>query len=167
MPLNLDETELTGICFSFRSYVSDRVQRICDRQSDLVIAAKHASARSTDSSSRLSYVTQLAKQDREGVLAKQDREGVVLLKSLQRQAEKSYELMQEILHDLERLEVVLPANERFFGSNSAAPKEFPNLSKMLHQRRRNSLPSNSPSLGTIMRRQMASKKTGIPAFRIR
>ncbi|KAJ1940005.1 hypothetical protein EC988_007158, partial [Linderina pennispora] len=153
--LNLDETELTGFCFSFRDYVTDRVQRVCDRQSDAVHAARQLGGRAAESAMQLSHVSHLVKQEREGAMA---------LKSLQRQAEKAYEMMQEILGDIERLEAALPASTRFFGSESQASKEFPHLRRVLGQRRRSLQPIASPTSTISMRRQIASRKGPIPAF---
>ncbi|KAJ2238950.1 hypothetical protein GGI13_008180, partial [Coemansia sp. RSA 455] len=154
--LHLDETELTGFCFSFRDYVSNRVHRVCDRQMGFATAARHMGTRAAASQSRLGHVTQLSKHE---------QSSVSVLKSLQRQAEKSYELVQDILRDLERLDAMLPANDRFFGADSVAPREFPCLSKMLVQRRRHSLPASpSPHSSVVLRRQIAAKKAGIPAF---
>ncbi|KAJ2732307.1 hypothetical protein IW152_003931 [Coemansia sp. BCRC 34962] len=154
--LHLDETELTGFCLSFRDYVSNRVHQVCDRQMGFATAARHMSTRAATSQSRLGHVTQLSKHEQGSVSA---------LKSLQRQAEKSYELVQDILRDLERLDTMLPANDRFFAADSAAPREFPCLSKMLVQRRRHSFPASpSPHSSMVLRRQIAAKKAGIPAF---
>ncbi|KAJ1825311.1 hypothetical protein LPJ60_000023 [Coemansia sp. RSA 2675] len=154
--LHLDETELTGFCLSFRDYVSNRVHQVCDRQMGFATAARHMSTRAATSQSRLGHVTQLSKHEQGSVSA---------LKSLQRQAEKSYELVQDILRDLERLDNMLPANARFFAADSVAPREFPSLSKMLVQRRRHSLPASpSPHSSVVLRRQIAAKKAGIPAF---
>ncbi|KAJ2460630.1 hypothetical protein GGI03_005234 [Coemansia sp. RSA 2337] len=154
--LHLDETELTGFCFSFRDYVSNRVHQVCDRQMGFATAARHMGTRAAASQSRLGHVTQLSKHE---------QSSVSVLKSLQRQAEKSYELVQDILRDLERLDAMLPANDRFFGADSVAPREFPCLSKMLVQRRRHSLPASpSPHSSVVLRRQIAAKKAGIPAF---
>ncbi|KAJ2413775.1 hypothetical protein GGI10_002832 [Coemansia sp. RSA 2530] len=154
--LHLDETELTGFCLSFRDYVSNRVHQVCDRQMGFATAARHMSTRAATSQSRLGHVTQLSKHEQGSVSA---------LKSLQRQAEKSYELVQDILRDLERLDNMLPANDRFFAADSVAPREFPSLSKMLVQRRRHSLPASpSPHSSVVLRRQIAAKKAGIPAF---
>ncbi|KAJ2864758.1 hypothetical protein GGH94_002704 [Coemansia aciculifera] len=154
--LHLDETELTGFCFSFRDYVSNRVHLVCDRQMGFATAARHMGTRAATSQSRLGHVTQLSKHE---------QSSVSVLKSLQRQAEKSYELVQDILRDLERLDAMLPANDKFFGADSVAPREFPCLSKMLVQRRRHSLPvSPSPHSSVVLRRQIAAKKAGIPAF---
>ncbi|KAJ2811307.1 hypothetical protein GGI24_006854, partial [Coemansia furcata] len=114
--LHLDETELTGFCFSFRDYVSNRVHQVCDRQMGFATAARHMSTRAAASQSRLGHVTQLSKHE---------QGNVSVLKSLQRQAEKSYELVQDILRDLERLDAMLPVNDRYFGADSVAPKEFP------------------------------------------
>ncbi|KAJ1799372.1 hypothetical protein LPJ59_001873 [Coemansia sp. RSA 2399] len=153
--LKLDETELTGMCFSFRDYISNRVQHVCDRQAQFVNAAKYIGARTNQSNAKLMHTYQLSRND---------QEGLSVLKSIQRQAEKSYELVQQILHDLERLEAALPTNERFFGSDSDAPEEFPCLAKMLGQRRRHSLPVSSPNSSTALRRQIAARKAGMPAF---
>ncbi|KAJ2799117.1 hypothetical protein H4S07_005531, partial [Coemansia furcata] len=154
--LHLDETELTGFCFSFRDYVSNRVHQVCDRQMGFAAAARHMSTRAAASQSRLGHVTQLSKHE---------QGNVSVLKSLQRQAEKSYELVQDILRDLERLDAMLPVNDRYFGADSVAPKEFPCLSKMLVQRRRHSLPTSpSPHSSVVLRRQIMAKKAGIPAF---
>ncbi|KAJ2345280.1 hypothetical protein GGH92_004111, partial [Coemansia sp. RSA 2673] len=82
--LHLDETELTGFCFSFRDYVSNRVHQVCDRQMGFATAARHMGTRAAASQSRLGHVTQLSKHE---------QSSVSVLKSLQRQAEKSYELV--------------------------------------------------------------------------
>ncbi|KAI9502725.1 hypothetical protein BX070DRAFT_225492 [Coemansia spiralis] len=153
--LKLDETELTGICFSFRDYITNRVQHICDRQVQFVNAAKYIGARTNDSNAKLMQAYQVARRD---------QEGLSVLKSIQRQTEKSYELVQQIIHDLERLEAVLPAKERFFGADSDAAEEFPYLAKMLGQRRRHSLPASSPHSSAALRRQIAGRKAGIPVF---
>ncbi|KAJ2402370.1 hypothetical protein GGI23_000759 [Coemansia sp. RSA 2559] len=143
------------MCFSFRDYISNRVQHVCDRQAQFVNAAKYIGARTSESNAKLIHTYQLSRND---------QEGLSVLKSIQRQAEKSYELMQHILQDLERLEAALPVNERFFGSDSDAPEEFPCLAKMLGQRRRHSVPVSSPSSSTALRRQIAARKAGMPAF---
>ncbi|KAJ2570579.1 hypothetical protein IW140_002251 [Coemansia sp. RSA 1813] len=153
--LKLDETELTGMCFSFRDYISNRVQHVCDRQAQFVNAAKYIGARTSESNTKLMHTYQLSRSD---------QEGLSVLKSIQRQTEKSYELVQQILHDLERLEAALPVNERFFGADSDAPEEFPCLAKMLGQRRRHSLPASSPHSSTALRRQIAARKAGMPVF---
>ncbi|KAJ2326557.1 hypothetical protein GGI00_004710, partial [Coemansia sp. RSA 2681] len=114
--LHLDETELTGFCFSFRDYVSNRVHQVCDRQMGFATAARHMGTRVASSQARLGHVAQLSKHE---------QGSVSVLKSLQRQAEKSYELVQDILRDLERLDAALPSGDRFFGADSTAPKEFP------------------------------------------
>ncbi|KAJ2548976.1 hypothetical protein EV175_004621, partial [Coemansia sp. RSA 1933] len=151
----LDETELTGMCFSFRDYISNRVQHVCDRQAQFVSAAKYIGARTSESNTKLMTTYQLSRNE---------QDGLSVLKSIQRQTEKSYELVQQILHDLERLEAAIPINERFFGSDSDAPEEFPCLAKMLGQRRRHSLPVASPNSSTALRRQIAARKAGMPAF---
>ncbi|KAJ2668992.1 hypothetical protein GGH99_006380, partial [Coemansia sp. RSA 1285] len=153
--LKLDETELTGMCFSFRDYISNRVQHVCDRQGQFVHAAKYIGARTSDSNAKLMHAYQLSRND---------QEGLSVLKLIQRQTEKSYELVQQILHDLERLEAALPVNERFFGTDSDAPEEFPHLAKMLGQRRRHSLPASSPHSSTALRRRIVAKKGGMPSF---
>ncbi|KAJ2158693.1 hypothetical protein GGF46_003589 [Coemansia sp. RSA 552] len=130
--LNLDETELTGLCFSFRDYLTNRVQHICDRQAEFVAAAKHIGTRTVETQTRLLHADQIAKHD---------QGGLSVLKSLQRQTEKSYELIQDILHDLERLEAALPAHARVSANESRVETEFPYLSHMLTQRRRSTLPA--------------------------
>ncbi|KAJ2852517.1 hypothetical protein IWW36_000145 [Coemansia brasiliensis] len=153
--LNLDETELTGLCFSFRDYLSNRVQNICDRQSEFVTAAKHMSARAADTQVQLAHVSQQVKRE---------QDSLSVLKSLQRQTEKSYELVQDILHDLERLEAALPVEEQPCVNEDDMISEFPNLLKMLNQRRRAFLPANHTHPSATLRRQIAAKKAGIPVF---
>ncbi|KAJ2778105.1 hypothetical protein H4R18_004802 [Coemansia javaensis] len=153
--LNLDETELTGLCFSFRDYVCDRAQRVCDRQSEFVCAAKHIGARAAETQARLLAASQQAKHD---------QDSLSVLKSLQKQTEKSYELIQDILHDLERLEAVLPPDVAGAGGTAA---EFPRLSWMFAQRRRSSLQPSSPHASAALRRQIAARKAGAPVFPVR
>ncbi|KAJ2497733.1 hypothetical protein GGH96_004867 [Coemansia sp. RSA 1972] len=153
--LNLDETELVGLCFSFRDYLSNRVQRVCDRQSEFVTAAKHIGARATETQTRLVHVNQLAKHE---------QDSLSVLKTLQRQTEKSYELIQDVLHDLERLDAALPTSDRLGANESNMATEFPYLTKMLAQRRRSALPASQPHSNAGLRRQIVAKKAGIPAF---
>ncbi|KAJ2544742.1 hypothetical protein GGF49_000950 [Coemansia sp. RSA 1853] len=153
--LNLDETELVGLCFSFRDYLSNRVQRVCDRQSEFVTAAKHIGMRATETQARLVHVSQLAKHE---------QDSLSVLKTLQRQTEKSYELIQDVLHDLERLDAALPTSDRLSANESNMATEFPYLTKMLVQRRRSALPANQPLSNASLRRQIVAKKAGIPAF---
>ncbi|KAJ1830675.1 hypothetical protein LPJ63_004788 [Coemansia sp. RSA 2711] len=153
--LNLDDTELTGLCFSFRDFVSNRAQYVCDRQAEFVTAAKHIGVRAVETQSRLAHV---------GQLAKHEQDSLSVLKTLQRQAEKSYELIQDILHDLERLEAALPAADQLLGNESDMAADFPCLTKMLAQRRRAALPASHPHASVVLRRQIAARKVGIPSF---
>ncbi|KAJ2818739.1 hypothetical protein IWW50_005710, partial [Coemansia erecta] len=153
--LNLDETELVGLSFSFRDYLSNRVQHVCDRQSEFVTAAKHIGVRAAETQTRLAHASQLAKHE---------QDNLSVLKTLQRQTEKSYELIQDVLHDLERLEAALPTADRLGANESDMATEFPLLAKMLAQRRRSSLPLNHPNSSAGLRRQIVAKKAGIPSF---
>ncbi|KAJ2711033.1 hypothetical protein H4R19_003448, partial [Coemansia spiralis] len=153
--LNLDETELTGLCFSFRDYVTDRAQRVCDRQAELACAARHIGTCAADTQTRLAAINHQAKLD---------HDGLSVIKSLQKQAEKSYELIQDILHDLERLEAVLPGGSRIADGDAHASAEFPCLTRMLAQRRRSSLHSASPRTSVALRRHIATKNAGVPSF---
>ncbi|KAJ2807076.1 hypothetical protein H4R21_000621 [Coemansia helicoidea] len=153
--LNLDETELTGLCFSFRDYVCDRTQRVCDRQSELACAARHIGACASETQTRVAAVSHQARLD---------LDGLSVIRSLQKQAEKSYELIQDILHDLERLEAALPAGSKIVGSDDHAAAEFPRLARMMAQRRRSSLHSASPRSSMALRRHIAAKSGGVPAF---
>ncbi|PIA16268.1 hypothetical protein COEREDRAFT_87229 [Coemansia reversa NRRL 1564] len=153
--LNLDETELTGFCFSFRDYMFNRVQHVCNRQSEVVAAAKHVGSRALETHASLACV---------GQLVKHEQGSMSVLKTLQRQAEKSYELIQDILHDLERLEASLPEYDRLIGNEHEMAVEFPCLSRMLAQRRRSVLPAVSPDSNADFRRQIVAKSIAMPAF---
>ncbi|KAJ2617211.1 hypothetical protein H4S08_000426 [Coemansia sp. RSA 1365] len=153
--LNLDETELTGFCFSFRDYMFNRVQHVCNRQSEVVAAAKHVGSRTLETQASLAYV---------GQLAKHEQGSMSVLKTLQRQTEKSYELIQDILHDLERLEASLPECDRLIGNEHEMAAEFPCLSRMLAQRRRSVLPAMSPDSNADFRRKIVAKNITMPAF---
>ncbi|KAJ2076785.1 hypothetical protein H4R24_005508 [Coemansia sp. RSA 988] len=153
--LNLDETELTGFCFSFRDYMFNRVQRVCNRQSEVVTVAKHIGSRALETHTSLVHV---------GQLAKHELGSMSVLKALQRQTEKSYELIQDILHDLERLEASLPECDRLIGNEHEMAAEFPCLSRMLTQRRRSVFPAASPDLNSDFKRQIVAKNIAMPAF---
>ncbi|KAJ2234998.1 hypothetical protein IWW45_002949 [Coemansia sp. RSA 485] len=129
--LNLDETELTGMCFSFREYVADRAQVLCERQAACVATARRVGMRAADSNTRAAQAYQAARQT---------QEDASVLRGLQRQAERSYELIQEILRDLERLDAMLPANKTMVRSSPSLEK-FPRVARLMAQRR----PSNSTS----------------------
>ncbi|KAJ1868100.1 hypothetical protein LPJ78_000400 [Coemansia sp. RSA 989] len=146
---------LAIVWHNFRDYLSNRVQRICDRQSEFVAAAKHMSTRAADTQVQLAHVSQQVKRE---------QDSLAVLKSLQRQTEKSYELVQDILHDLERLEAALPVEEQPCVNENDMMAEFPNLLKMLNQRRRAFSPAHHTHPSATLRRQIAAKKAGIPAF---
>lgn len=152
--LNLDETELTGFSFSFRDYVSDRVHQVCDRQLGFVSAAKQMSTRTVASQTRLLDLNNVAKQDLANTAA---------LSHLQREAERSYEMIHDIINDLDRLDSMLPYNERLFANELHATREYPYLSRLMSLKRRNSpsLPLSAHS-STSLRRQIVSKKSGRP-----
>ncbi|KAJ2805595.1 hypothetical protein H4R20_002030 [Coemansia guatemalensis] len=133
----------------------NRVQRVCNRQSEVVAAAKHIGSRALETQASLAYV---------GQLAKHEQGSMSVLKTLQRQTEKSYELIQDILHDLERLEASLPECDRLIGNEHEMSAEFPCLTRMLAQRRRSVLPAASPDSSADFRRQIVAKNIAMPAF---
>ncbi|KAJ1816795.1 hypothetical protein LPJ75_001909 [Coemansia sp. RSA 2598] len=147
--LNLDETELTGMCFSFREYVSDRIQVLCERQTTCVASARRVGMRAADSNTRATQAYQTARQV---------QEDASVLRGLQRQAERSYELIQDILRDLERLDAALPDNVR-----SPSLERFPRISRLMAQRRPSNTASPASSVASHRRPPFAVRTTSLTA----
>ncbi|KAJ1888461.1 hypothetical protein LPJ66_008563, partial [Kickxella alabastrina] len=64
--LNLDETELTGLCFSFREHIAVRVAAVCERQTAGIGAARRVGMRAADTQTRAAQALQAARQAQEG-----------------------------------------------------------------------------------------------------
>ena len=66
--------------------------------------------------------------------AKEQLEQMSVIAGLQRQAEKSYELMQSILQDMERLESLLPQQERISNNGAEFEQNYPQLKRVFATR---------------------------------
>ncbi|KAJ1673076.1 hypothetical protein EV182_005939, partial [Spiromyces aspiralis] len=124
--LGINGEDLGDLMLTTNRYVQDRIERACDIQSEISSRAKSLEDRATRFYSHTMIMNRKVKDQ---------LEKLSVIASLQRQAEKSYELMQSILQDMERLESLLPQEDRISTNEANFACEFPNLQRVFSTRR--------------------------------
>ncbi|KAJ2719778.1 hypothetical protein GGI07_005003 [Coemansia sp. Benny D115] len=160
--LRLDEAELAGLSFAFRDHVAARAQTVCERQTAVVTSARRVGMRAADSGTRAAQAL---------VAARQVHDGATVLRALQRQAERAYELVQDIMRDIERLDALERATagpptsaQSQLQSQSPAPTAFPAIERMRAQRRqRQRLPARRTPVFAARSSSLAADCFSAPA----
>ncbi|KAJ1917896.1 hypothetical protein H4219_002940 [Mycoemilia scoparia] len=125
--MNIDCGDMADLALTTNTYIQDRVDRALSAQEDLTAKAKTLERRSIQFYSKMMLSNKRAKEQ---------LENMSVVSSLQRQAEKSYELMQSIFQDMERLESLLPVKDRISANEPEFERKYPNIKAVFASRRR-------------------------------
>ncbi|PVU89251.1 hypothetical protein BB559_005185 [Furculomyces boomerangus] len=124
-----NENYLFSLSTSVRSLIKSRIFNIKTTQNQLINESKSLTAKFDNTYEKLTNMNRRLKNE---------HEKLQVLKSIGRHAEKTYELIQEVFHDLERLESLLPPEKQLMEGDSESQENYKRLVEALAVRKYNS-----------------------------